>query len=636
MLKTCQQIFSMFCIFLMLVPAGHAQVPVPGTQPPELPQVEEGVGPWYRVTAPYRGREVRPINLANSGRLDQLVRAGIIYLSLQDAIAAAIENNIDIEVQRYGPLLAELDLRRARAGGLIRGVTSNIFGGQQNFGATAGGAGTGAVQTNQSLNQFLGTQIPSLDPVLTSTVSWAHRSQPQSNTIATGVSALVTEIGQANFGVQQGFLTGTSVSLNFNNPFIDQNAFRNDLNPTRSPFLQVQMTQRLLQGFGLAVNRRNIRIAGNNVRVADLNLRNQIITTVADVTRLYWDLVSFNEEVGVRRQALALAQRLYEDNKKQVEIGTLAPIEIVRAEAEVAAREQELTTAETNVLQQETLLKNSISRTGNFSPQVADARIVPTDRIRIPATEPVEPIQDLVGRALENRPELQQSRLNIDNARINLTGLKNALLPSIDAFVDLRNNSLAGQINTQTGPPGSPLLPRNPDQFFVGSYTSALGQIFRRNFPDYAFGAQLNIPLRNRAAQADFANAQLTVRQNELQFQRQSNGIRVEVQNSLIALQQARARHRAAEKSRQLAEQTLDAEQKKYQLGASSIFFVIQAQRDVANAQFAEVQALTAYARARVQLEVATGTVLERNNISIEEAKAGRISFAPTPIPNNR
>jgi outer membrane protein TolC len=378
------------------------------------------------------------------------------------------------------------------------------------------------------------------------------------------------------------------------------------------------------------------------LRVSELVFEQQVITTVSNIIALCWDLVSANEDVQVKRQALALNQKLYEDNKKQVEIGTLAPIEIIRAEAEVARSQQDLTVSETNLLQQETILKNALSRTGVASPGLGDARIVPTDKIRMPENEAVEPIQDLVERATRGRPELQQSRLNIESAKIGLTGSKNALLPSIDAFANLQNNGLSGSLNVLPqppvpgAPPGTPIVPRNPnsvDGFFLGGYGTALGQIFRRNFPDYTVGVTLNIPLRNRAAQADMVRDQLTLRQSEIRLQQSLNQIRVEVQNALISLQQARARYQTAVKNRILQEQTLDAEQKKYALGASTIFFVIQAQRDLTAAQASEVAALSTYARARTELERATGQTLPANSIQIEEAMKGTVTRAPSPIP---
>ncbi|MEO8028848.1 MAG: TolC family protein, partial [Bryobacteraceae bacterium] len=312
----------------------------------------------------------------------------------------------------------------------------------------------------------------------------------------------------------------------------------------------------------------------------------------------------------------------------------LAPIEIIRAEAEVASRQQDLETSETNVLQQETILKTALSRNGIASPAVAGAHIVPTDPIRIPDVEKVEPVQDLTAHAMESRPELAQSRILLDNSRISLKGTRSALLPTIDAYGSLRNTGLAGTPNTLPLPGGNGLTNgKNADPFTVGGYGTVLGQIFSRNFPDYSIGVQLNIPLRNRSAQADYATAQLNLRQSELQVERLVNGLRIDVQNALTAVRQARARFQSARKNRTLQEQTLDAEQKKYALGASTLYLVIQAQRDLATARGSEVAAQAAYAQARTQLDVATGYILENNNVQMDEAMKGSVSKPPSQLP---
>ncbi len=604
---------------------------------------------WFSA---YRFREEAPVNLANSGRLDALLRAGKIYLSLQDAIALALENNLDIELQRYGPRIADSDILRAEAGGLLRGVPTSVArgatsavaqatgtAGGQTGGAPAAAGGGEAVTAGGAIITTTGTAIPNLDPVITAVYNWSHRTIPQTNSFTTGTNSLIIKNTTGNFVLRKGFLTGTSLEFGWNNSASETNAGRSDFNPSTTANFNLTVTQHLLQGFGIAVNNRNIRIARNNRRVSDLVFRQQVINTVASVVNLYWDLVSFNEDVKVKRQALALAEKLYNDNKKQVEIGTLAPIEIVRAEAEVARAQQELTVAETRVLQQETILKNALSRTGVASPLLADARIVPTDTIRMPEVEPVEPIQDLVARALDLRPELQQSRLSVENTKIGLEGTKSALRPSLDLVASLQNNALAGQINALPIPPipGTNIsVPRNPanvDPFFIGGYGTVLGQLFRRNFPDYGIGFQLNIPLRNRAAQADMIRDQLTLRQQEIRQQQLINQIRLDVTNALIALQQARASYQAAMKARVLQEQTLEAEEKKYALGASTIFFVIQAQRDLAQARSAEVASLSAYVKAKAELDRATGQILEVYNISLEEAMRGQVSRPPAPVP---
>ncbi len=634
-MKRFQSFLSIFSVCLL---AGQSRAQ-DTTTPETLPSSSHG--PFSSFLNPYKARTYPAINLGNSGRLDSLVRAGIIYLSLSDTIALSLENNIDIEVQRYGPRLAEVDLQRAKAGNYLRGVTTSVNTGSSSAtGGSTGATNSGSSQASSTIGQTTSTTGPilaSLDPILGGTIGWGHRTSPQSNTITTGTTSLVTSGTTANINVSQGFLTGTTGQLSFNNQTAAQNSPFFAFNPSTQSSAELYVSQHLSQGFGMAVNNRNIRIARNNIKVSDLVFRQQVIATVSNVIGLYWDLVSFNEDVAVKKQALALSQKLYNDNKRQVEIGTLAPIEIVRAEAEVASREQDLTVSETNVLQQETIIKNALSRIGTASPSVAEARIVPTDRIRIPDQEAIEPIQDMVARALNSRPELEQSRVQVDNSRISLSGVKNALRPTIDAYVDLKNNALAGSVNNLLGTPttgtGTGFSTGAPDPYFIGGYGTVLGQIFGRNFPDYSVGVQLNIPLRNRGAQADFATASLTLRQSELQLQKQVNNIRVDVQNGVIALQQARARYQASQKNRILQEQTLDAEQKKYALGASTVFLVIQAQRDLAQAQSNEVSALSAYSHARVQIDQALGDVLEKNNVQMDEAYSGRVSKVPSPLP---
>jgi outer membrane protein TolC len=603
-----------------------------------------------RFKSHYLPADVAPINLSNSPRIESLLRAGKLYLSLQDTIALALENNLDIELQRYGPEISKASLMRAEAGGLLRGVpptvqqgpqsAQNLVLGSQTGGApTAGGgraggggaAGAGGGDTGGTIITTTGTAFQNLDPVFVSTFNSGHTTRPQSNTVTTGLTANVFDSISHSYALQKSWLTGTTASFGWNSLRARGNNPLSDINPFHSANFQMQVSQRLLQGFGIAVNNRNIRIARNNIKVSDLQFRAQLITTVAAIANLYWDLVSFGEDVKVKQQALTLAQKLYEDNKKQVEIGTLAPIEITSAEAQVARRQQELLVSETALLQQETILKSALSRTGVASPAIAEARIIPTDRIRIPDVEPIQPVQDLYEQAIADRPDVQQTRINIENARIGLKGSRSQLLPSLEVQGSLQNSGLAGDVN-QLLLRGRP-VPRQVDSFFIGGYGTTLGQLFRRNFPDYAIGFQLNIPLKNRSAQADMIIDQLNLRQAELNEQRQLNQTRVDVQNAVIALQQARARHQTAIKERVLQEQTLAAEQKKYELGASTVFLIIQYQRDLAQAQSNEVTALAAYAKARTDLDRVAGQTLRVNNIDVVEAMSGRISRPPDPIP---
>jgi len=614
-------------------------------------------GKWYdRLAEPYEQKEVPPISLSNSPRIEALMRGGNIYLSLQDAIALALENNLDIEMQRFGPRIAQTDVLRASAGSLLQGVSTATAPGPQ--GVNAGGSGVlagvsqlGTASTSGSTAggsfgglsiQRIGTSIPALDPTLTGTLGWYHQSSPLSSSYVAGQNVLVSNSNSQNFTLTKGFLTGTTAQVTFDNSGLFQNSPNNNFNPIRQGNLSIAFSQNLLQGFGVAVNNRNIRIAKNDIRIADLTFKQQVIVTVSAIIGLYWDLVSFNENVTVKKQALEVSQKLYNDNKQQVEIGTLAPIEIVRAEAEVASNQQALIVAETQVLQQETILKNVLSRTGVASAFLADAHIIPTDRIRVPDVEPVEPIQDLVAKAMMNRPELETTSIQVENTRIGLKGIKSALLPTLSVYAIANQNGLAGQPNTvglstQTIDVNGTLIPittaRTVNPYFLGGFGGVLSQIFARNFPDYGAGIQLSIPLRNRSAQADMIQAELNLRQQQLSQRQQVNQVRVDVQNAMIGLQQARANYVSAQKARIYSEQVLDAEQKKYTLGASTIFLVVSAQRDLAQAQSTEVGALSSYARAKVNLEQVTGQTLDRNSISIDEARRGQVARPPTPPP---
>jgi outer membrane protein TolC len=555
------------------------------------------------ITAPYRANAAPPANFGDSDRIASLLQAGEFRLSLQDAIALALENNLDIEVQRYTPRIADTDLKKARAGSVPRGIS------------------------------FSGTGLLNLEPVLVSQITFKHQSQPLTNSFTNGTSDLISDSKLGNFAFQKSFLTGTTISFGWNNSWLNQNSSRADFNPSTTTSMGVTVSQRLLQGFGPAVNSRYIRIARNNRQVSELTFKQQVIATVSSVISQYWDLASLNEDLRVKQQTLALARKLLDENRQRVELGSLAAIEISRSEAEVARAEQDLTIAETALRQQETTLKNNLSRRGLSDSPLAAARIALADTLRAPDSQPIEPIQELFARARENRPEIQQSSLQIENSQFVLKGTKSALLPSLDLVASVQNNALAGQVNQLPLPStqGAP-APRVVDPFFLGGYGTALSQLFSRKFPDYWVGFQLTIPLGNQAVQADVARDQLTLRQEEVRHRQIENQIQVEVTNAVTAVEQARARYRAAAKFREYQQQTLEAEQGKYELGDSTTFFVIQAQRDLAQARSAEIAALTAYNKARTELERATGETVEANNIILEEALRGEISGSSHPV----
>jgi outer membrane protein TolC len=591
-------------------------------------------GRFSWLTRPYQARSVPPINLANTSRIGALVRNGNLYLTSRDVVALALENNIDIEVQRYGPLLAREVLRRAQGGGALRSVGSGVAAGPTSVSlsgvsintngapSSAGGAG---VSSGGGIVTQLGPSIPSFDPTFSSFIDFAHSTSPQSNTVLTGTTSLVTgtKSVQASFSKTWDF--GLTAQATYASTAIHVNSNFFALNPYTSGDLDLQLTQNLLNGFGRAVNTRNIRVQKNNLKVTDLQFKLQVITTVSAVLNLYWDLVSFDEEVKSRQQALDTADQLLKNNQEQVRIGTLAEIEVTRAQSQLYSARQDLLVAQTNLMQQETILKNALSRSGVASSDLADVHIVPLDTIEIPAQDDTRNIADLVGVAMKNRVELDQARINLDSNHLNLAGVRSSLKPSLQAFAELTNNGLAGNAS---GPIAGA-------SYLDGGYGLLLEDIFRRNFPNYSAGISLNIPLRNRAAQSDYVTSQLEIRQNELSLQKQVNQVRVDVQNAVIGLQQARARYVAAKEARVLSQETFEGDKKKYDLGATTSYQVVQDQRDLASAQSSEVQAMANYTHARIQFDQALGTTMDVNNVSVAEAMSGKVSAQPTPIPTN-
>jgi outer membrane protein len=580
------------------------------------------------ITRPYQARMISPVNLANTGRLDSLLRAGNLYLTVEDAIALALENNVDIAIQRYGPFLSREVLRRAEGGGLLRGVGSAVLPGPVSVSLagvstttnglpTGGGIGTGGAVVTQ-----VGPAPPALDPQMFAYANFQHATSPQSNTLLAQTTALTNDTRTFQFGYSQGFLTGTNAQLTYFSSRSTVNSPASLVNPATSAYLDLTITQNLLQGFGRAVNDRNIRVARNNMKYTDLQLKEQVIATVSAVVNLYWDLVSFIDDVHIKEQALESARKLFEDNKKESAIGTLPRIEVTRAEAEVSAREEELLISQTNVAQQETILKNTLSRTGVASASMDEVHVIPLNRINVPKQETLRPVKELVTDALASRPEIEQAKVNIQSSLISMAGSRNALKPLLQAFAEFTNHALSGDPNAlYNGSSGV------PDPYFVGGYGNVLGQVFKRNFPDYSAGFSLNIPFRNRAAQADYVADQLLLRQSELQLQRVINQVRVDVKNAVIGLQQARARYESAVRTRVLEEQTLDAEQKKFQFSLSpDLTAVVQAQRDLALDQSAEVQAMANYTHAKVAFDLALGNTLDTHNISMEEAAAGKVA----------
>jgi len=606
---------------------------------------------------PYIGRDVPEPSFTNTPRIDQLMRGGTLYLSMNDAIALALENNLDLAIARYNLSIADTDILRAKAGSANRGVNTGLVqgtpgGGVGGFGTGAsgagaggttggaGGAGTGAGGIVASTSG-VGTSVDSFDPILGANISLEHATFPTANTITTGVANVQQNNTTANFSYFQGWSTGTALSVGFNNQRQASNSLFTTLIPEVNSSFRMTLRQHLLAGFG-STNRRFIRIAKNNREISDVGFRLQVATTVSQVQNIYWDLVNAYEDVKVKQRSVDLAGKTLSDNKKQVEIGTLAPIEITRAESEASTREQDLIVSQTNLQLQQLLMKNAISRSLN-DPQLAAAPVVPTDTMSIPTDEPVVPVQDLVSDAMGHRPELAQARIDLTNRDITKKSARNALLPTADLNAWYGAAGLGGQqnvsatcLNVGGDPSGCDAADAAAGRFLPAGtfqrsgFPQSFHQLFTNNFPDYGIGVSVTIPIRNRSAQADQVRSELEYRQAQMRLQQLQNQVSIEVRNAQYALQQNRARVVAAQKAGTLAQQSLDAEQKKYALGASTNTLVLQAQRDLAQSSSNVVLAMTAYEKSRVELDRVTGLTLDHNNISLADSEVGVVNHMPS------
>ena len=628
--------------------AGILAAPVPGYGQVARIDYSQPQPAFPSLLAPYTAREVPPPNFTNTPRINQLLRDGRLYLSLSDAIALALENNLDLAIARYNLSIADTDILLAKSGSGIRGVATGLVqgtpgGGVGGFGTGASGAGAGGTTggaggagsgSSGLVQSTLGTgaSIQSFDPTLSGTTEFEDATFPLSNTRTTGVNSLSQKTFTSNFSYSQGFPTGTGLTVGFNNSRLRSNNLFNSLNPQLNSSLRATVSQRLLQGFGLQTNRRFIRIAENNRRISDSSFRAQIIATVTQIQNIYWDLVTAYEDVKVKGRSLSLAQKTISDNRKQVEIGTLAPIEIVRANSEAAARNQDLIISQTQLQLQQTLIKNALSRSLT-DPALAAAQVIPTDTMSIPAQEPPVSIDDLIKQALAQSTDIEESQIDLVNRGISKKAARNALLPSVDAFAFYGAASLAGDQNSTTtcGNPGAAAPPNCVAAGTLGTsgFGTALGHLFNNSAPDKGVGVSLNIPLRNRAAQANQVRSELEYRQAQLRLQQLQNTVNIQVRNARFSLEQNRARVEAARQGQELGRQSLDAESKKYALGASTNFLVLQAQRDLAISESSEVFAMSAYEKSRVELDRVTGQTLVRNGIQIPDAVNGTVTATP-------
>ncbi len=600
---------------------------------------------------PYMAQDLAQPNQANSPRIDALMRDGKIYLSIDDAIALALENNLDIDIARYNLNIAAADLLRAKSGANILGVNTGVVqntpgGGVGGLGGTvgsgtggttvaAGGAGTG---TNGLVASTLGigSTITAFDPALTGTLQ-LDKNETESVSVFSPTPIVAQNTYTANFGYSQGFEWGGALTGSFNNTHLTTNNPTSLLTPQLGSNFQFRFTQNLLQGFGFLPNTRFIRIAKNNREISDVAFRLQVLTTVDQIENMYWDLVFAYENVRVQEESLTYAQKALEDSKRQAQVGTAPPIQVVSSQSTVATDQQNLIVAQNNLQLQELLVKNALSRSIE-DPVLAEADVVPTSAVQIPDQEPAVPIQDLINEALQHRAELAESRIDLNSRDVSNKAVRNALLPTLDAFAYYGGSGVGGQVN-----PLVPVCSANSSKFCytpstapppfqtsssVG-YGTTLNQLVNSTAPDKGLGLSLTIPLRNREAQANEVRAQLEYRQAQVRLHQLENQIRIEVRNAQFDVKQNRVAVQAAQSAVDLARQTLDADQQKLKVGLTTQTAILQDAATLTTGESNLVSAKAAYEKSRIELDRATGLLLDHAGIDVSDASRGQVTHLP-------
>ncbi len=627
---------------------GLPQVPKPIlTQPlfmrPTAKDYAKGNPFWPDPLRIYEPKNYPATRLSNAPRLDDLLRDGKIYLSLADAVTLALENNYDIAIARINLDIADTDVLRTEAGSIFRGVSTglitNTLGGSSSTITGGGGPGgtnfTTAASTGANglvLSTNGGGPAPEIfDPVLTGTLQYERSTTPQTVTFLTGTNSLQTNTSTYNFGYQQGFSPGALLSVTFDNTHQSTNSIESTYSPLLQSSFRAQVTQHLLQGFGTWVNKRFIVEAKNNRRITDSAFRQQVIYTISQVESIYWALVSGYEDEQSRERALAQSTQLAADDRRQVEIGTLAPLDVVNADSQVASDKQALIASQSNLEYQQLLIKQAIARNLN-DPQLANAPVVPTDRVglnRLPEED--AKLEDLVSQAYANNPQVEQAVLSMDNNKITIRAERNGLLPVVDAYGFYGASALGGTQNPtlNCGALGGTTSTCPPGFFPTVGYGTALNNLVNNNAPDYGVGVNVTIPLRNRTAQADQVRSQMEYRQTEMRLQQIYTQLRIQLVNSLYALTNDRAAVTSAQAAREYASQSFEAENKKLRLGASTTANVLQQGRNLATAENNLNSALAAYARDRSTLSQILSNTLDRYGVSLGDATTGTVTSQP-------
>jgi outer membrane protein len=639
-------------------PAGSAPAQQPGAPVPNAPEPQKLPEPTHvdyskpvrlfpNPFARYIPRDVPPPVFTNAPKIAELVQNGKIMLSMNDAIALALVDNLDIAIARYNLPIADTDILLTKSGngprGVPNGVVQNTPGGGvggigttvtgtgaggTSAGAGGAGAGTGGLVTNTS---GAGPSPPSFDPALTGTLQFERFEQLQNFTLVSGgvpLGSQNTTTGDLSYS--QGFAPGTSLSVGFNNQRVSSNNPGLRFNPAITSTFTARVTQHVLQGFGPSLNTRLIRQAKNSKKITEEAFRQQVISTVSQIENIYWNLVNAFEDFKVKERSLALAQKTLSDNQKQVEIGTLAPLDVVRAESTVASAEQDLIVSKTNLELQQLTIKNALTRSLPNNSQIMAIDVIPTDTVQIPDQENLPPVEEMIRMALLNRPDYNTQKINLMNSEITIQGANAGLLPVLDVGAFYGGSGLNGVQNPLgTCRPGQTTGCVPPGTVPTTGFGDSFGNLFNGTAPDRGVFFTLQIPLANRAAQATQIRSRLEYRQSQLLLRQQENKIAIAIRNDAFTLEQARARVVAARKAQDLAQKTLDAEQKKYNLGASTYLAILTDESALAAAESNVVSAMTNYAEARVLLDQDLAQTLDRNNIKLDEVVTGEVKTIP-------
>ena len=633
------------------VPSAPAPQPATASAQPQAVHLQDYSQPRSslpHILHPYLPKELAHPDFGNSPRIDALMRDGKIYLSIDDAVALTLENNLDIDIARYNLNIAAADLLRAKSGANILGINTGIVqntpgGGVGGLGGTvgsgtggttvaAGGAGTG---TNGLVSSTLGigSPITSFDPVLTGTLQ-LDKNETESVSSLAPVPILAQNTYTTDFAYTQGFQWGTSFTAGFNNTHLSTNSPTSLLTPEVSSNFQARITQNLLQGFGSLPNTRFIRIAKNNREISDVAFRLQIITTVDQIENMYWDLVYAYENVRVQQEAVTYAQKALDDSKRQAQVGTAPPIQVVSSQSIVDTDQQNLIVAQNNLELQQLLMKNALSRSIE-DPALAEADVIPTSTMQLPQEEPVVPIQDMINDAMQHRAELAESRIDLNSRDLSSKAVRNAMLPTLDAYAYYGGSGVGGDVALPPCPPGTissrcfTTLPPPFQHTNSVSYGGTLNQLVNSTAPDKGVGLSLTIPLRNREAQANQVRAELEYRQAQVRLHQLENQIRIEVRNAQFDVKQNRAAVQAAQSAVDLARQTFDADQQKLKVGLTTTTAILQDASTLTTSESNLVSAKAAYEKSRIELDRATGLLLDHSGIDVSDASRGQVTHMP-------